>query len=62
MTELLNGRATPSTQCFNALPKPPLLFFSISSRTLINEAAGLGRMSLKPEAELKYEFRGQNRS
>lgn len=50
MTELLNGRPTPSTQCFNALPKPPsLLFLSISSRALINEAVGLGRTSLKPQ-------------
>lgn len=50
MTELLNGRPTPSTQCFNAGSSQgvfPLVSFSISSHALIYEAAGSGGASFK---------------
>lgn len=48
MTELLNGRPTPSTHCFNALPEAssPLLF-SISSHTLMKELFNSGGVKLR---------------
>lgn len=47
MTELLDGRPTPRTRGFNALPhaSSPLLLFSISGHALINEAQGFGGAS-----------------